>query len=139
MSRNRESAAAMYAAFKRGDIDFIFAGLDENVEWVFQGDPGQIPWAGSYRGIDGVREFFGKLAGNSSQHELVNVDWVDGGEKVVALGSFNAVASTGRPFSFNWAHVWTFNSSGKAVRFVDYTDTQVQAAAFASASAQAGA
>ena len=48
-----------YAAFGRGDIPGLLALMAEDMEWHHPG-PG-LPLAGTYRGHDGVANFFQKL------------------------------------------------------------------------------
>src|ERR1700687_1794531 len=52
-----------YAAFSRGDIPGLLAQLAEDVEWQIPG--AGLPLAGTYRGHDGVANFFQKLAADT--------------------------------------------------------------------------
>jgi len=47
----------IYAAFSRGDIPAVLNSLDAGAELTFEG-PGAIPWAGTWRGIEGWVRFF---------------------------------------------------------------------------------
>ncbi|MBC7930201.1 MAG: DUF4440 domain-containing protein, partial [Rubrivivax sp.] len=48
---------------------------------------------------------------------------IDGGDAVVALGRYGGkYKATGKSFQANFAHVWKIRE-GKAVEFVQYTDT----------------
>jgi ketosteroid isomerase-like protein len=52
---NVEFARRGYAAFNEGGIDAILAFLEPGIEWAVLGP---APFAGTYRGHDGVRDFF---------------------------------------------------------------------------------
>ena len=49
-----------YAAFGRGDIQSLLGMLSDNVEWQIPGEG--LPLSGTYRGRDGVGQFFQKLS-----------------------------------------------------------------------------
>jgi uncharacterized protein len=55
---NVEFARRGYAAFNEGGVDAILAYLEPGIEWVVLGP---APFAGTYRGHEGVREFFEML------------------------------------------------------------------------------
>ena len=46
-----------YEAFIHGDIPAVLESLTEDVEWTMQG-PSVIPFAGTFRGREGIAEFF---------------------------------------------------------------------------------
>jgi len=60
---NIQSVQEIYAAFGRGDIEFIVAHLDENVNWQIMGAPG-VRYAAIYKGQTEVPSFFQKGSGN---------------------------------------------------------------------------
>ena len=50
-------------------------------------------------------------------------EFIDGGDNVVVLGKYSGTyKATGKSFQADFAHVWTIRD-GKAVKFVQYTDT----------------
>jgi ketosteroid isomerase-like protein len=49
-----------YEAFGRGDIPAVLDSLTDDVEWTMQG-PSVIPFSGTFRGREGIAEFFGLL------------------------------------------------------------------------------
>src|SRR5207245_9892739 len=83
---NTEIVKGMYEAFNRGDITPVLNSLSDNVEWIVPGG-NSIPFAGRYRGRDGVAGFFRKLAEPSDTDPLQIDQYVEQGEVVVALGS----------------------------------------------------
>jgi ketosteroid isomerase-like protein len=58
-SQNIEISKKGYAAFDEGDVDAVLNDYDDNVEFVV---PGNSTVSGTYRGKDGVRELFAKVA-----------------------------------------------------------------------------
>jgi uncharacterized protein len=58
-SQNIETSKKGYAAFAEGDIETVLRDYDDNIEFVI---PGNSTVSGTYRGIDGVKELFAKVA-----------------------------------------------------------------------------
>ena len=58
-SENIEISKRGYTAFGAGDVDAVLADYDDDVEFVV---PGNSTVSGTYRGKDGVRELFAKVA-----------------------------------------------------------------------------
>lgn len=120
----------MYERFGPGDVDGIVALLAPDIVWHLPG-PAAVPYAGTWRGKSGVRDWFAAFAG-AVAIEAFAVDRVlaaDG--TVVALGSERArVKATGRTFETAFAHVWTV-AGGRIAGFRDTLDTAAVAAAFA--------
>jgi ketosteroid isomerase-like protein len=52
---NVNLVVGMYEGLGKGDLDGFFAGLDENVEFT---EPSSLPYGGTYRGHDGMRDLF---------------------------------------------------------------------------------
>jgi ketosteroid isomerase-like protein len=118
-----------YAAFGRGDLAAILRDVDPNVEWEEAG-PKEIPWAGSFRGHDGVKRFFAAIDAEAEVHSFEPQTFIAEGDKVVVLG-FEKIRSkrTGRTYECHWAHACTL-ADGKIVEFREYTDTSAIASAF---------
>jgi ketosteroid isomerase-like protein len=118
-----------YAAFGRGDLAAILRDVDPNVEWGETG-PKEIPWAGSFRGHDGVKKFFATIDAEAEIHSFGPETFIADGNHVVVLGSEKISSKrTGRTYECNWAHVFTL-AGGKIVKFREYTDTAAVASAF---------
>jgi uncharacterized protein len=58
-SQNIEISKKGFAAFDAGDFDAVLNDYDDDVEFVV---PGNSTVSGTYRGKDGVKELFGKVA-----------------------------------------------------------------------------
>jgi ketosteroid isomerase-like protein len=111
-----------YDAFGRGDVEGLIALLDTNVEWTTPG-PKDLPTAGTRRGQDAVREFFGLM----DQHYVVELfepkSFISDGDTVVVQGVDTIkVKATGKSLSETWAHVFTVKG-GSIVAFKEYLDT----------------
>src|SRR5262245_55775139 len=69
--RNRENpmsatniafVQSLYAAFGRGDIETIIAGLAPDVDWTVNGRSKDYPMLGNWKGQEGVQQFFAGVA-----------------------------------------------------------------------------
>jgi ketosteroid isomerase-like protein len=118
-----------YAAFGRGDIAAVLRVQAPNVELEYAG-PGQIPWSGNFRGLDGAKKFFAAIEAEAEIDIFEPQTFVAQGDQVVVLG-FEKVRSkrTGRSFENHWAHSFTL-ADGKIIKFREYAKTAAVAAAF---------
>jgi ketosteroid isomerase-like protein len=120
-----------YAAFGRGDIQAILATLADNVDWhAIIGAGPQVPTSGPRRGRAEVQTFFGQLVENVDFKKFEPREFVAEGDKVVALGYYEAVAKkTGRSFKSEWVMIFTI-ANGKVVKFREFADSAAVNAAF---------
>ena len=120
-----------YAAFKRGDFDALFANYAPDVDWQVFG-PDSMPTAGRWRGVDGLKQFFGALDQAMAVTSFETREFIAQDDRVVVLGDYAwTVKPTGKPFASHFAHVVTLRD-GKIATFREYTDTAAAVAAFAS-------
>jgi ketosteroid isomerase-like protein len=120
-----------YAAFARGDIQGLLTLLSEDIEWVIPG--AELPLAGTYRGHDGVANFFQKLALESETLAFEPREFVAEGDRVLVVGWERAkVKATNRMFQADWVMAFTVRN-GKVTKFHEYSDTQAIAEAHMSA------
>jgi ketosteroid isomerase-like protein len=110
-----------YSNFAKGNIPAVLAVFDSNIEWT---EAKGFPYGGTYRGPDSVTEqVFTKLATEWDGYTVKAHEFIDAGEKIVVLGKYSGTyKETGKSFEADFAHVWTLRD-GKAVKFVQYTDT----------------
>lgn len=119
---NTEVVQAAYEAFGQGDIPGLLSHLDSDITWVHP-DNDDIPWAGSYRGHDGVIKFFTAIGENVDFLAFEPRAFVAEEDKVVVLGyEKNRHKHTGREWETDWTHAFTLKD-GKVVSFQEYTDT----------------
>ena len=120
-----------YAAFSRGDIPGLLALMAEDVEWIIPG--AGLPLAGTYRGRDGVANFFQKLSAQSEVLEFQAREFVAEGDRVLVVGWERfKVKATNRTAEVNWIMSFTVRNE-KVASFREYTDTKAIAAAYESA------
>jgi uncharacterized protein len=125
-----------YAAFSRGDIPGLLALMAEDVEWQIPG--AGLPLAGTYRGRDGVANFFQKLAADSEILDFQPREFIAEGDRVLVVGWERAkVKATNRTVELDWVMSFTIRN-GKVAIFREYTDTKALAAAYGSTAAAAG-
>lgn len=120
MSKNNvEIVAALYEAFTRRDIPAILQAIDPEIT-ITQTE--QLPWGGSFRGIEGLQTFFGKLFENV-ESQVTPEEIIDAGEKVVVFGKTRGRAKkSGKEFDVRAVHVWTLRD-GKGLKFEPNVDT----------------
>jgi ketosteroid isomerase-like protein len=125
-----------YAAFGRGDVAGLLALLAEDVEWQIPG-PG-LPLAGTYRGHEGVANFFQKLSQEADILDFQPREFVADGDHVLVIGWESArVKATGRTAEVDWVMSFTVRN-GKIALFREFTDTKAIADAHVASAAAAG-
>ncbi len=95
--------------------------LSPDIDWT---EAEGFPYGGTYTGPHAVLEgVFMRLGTEWEGFAAVPDEFIDGGDRVVALGRYSGTyKATGKSFRANFAHVWKVRE-GKAVRFVQYVDT----------------
>lgn len=118
---NREKITGLYDAFARGDVPSVLGALDPEISWT---EAEGFPYGGTYLGPNAVLEsVFMKLGTEWEAFSAVPEQLVDGGDTVVALGTYSGTyRATGKSIKVPFAHAWTFED-GNIVKFVQYTDT----------------
>lgn len=110
-----------YEAFAKGDVPGVLGILSPDIAWT---EAAGFPYAGTYIGPNAVLEgVFMRLGTEWEGFSAVPAELIDGGDTVVALGKYSGTyRATGKSFEADFAHVWKLQD-GKAVSFVQYTDT----------------
>lgn len=120
----------LYAAFETGDVEAIAALATDDLEWSIPGPP-TVPFAGMFRGKEGIRRFFTIAVETLNVVEQRLDGFITDGDRVAALGYEDMqVKATGRHYRTTWVHLYTFRD-GKIAKFEEFVDTAAQAAAFA--------
>ena len=124
MASNVEATRKAYELFQRGDIPSLIRDLiDDSCTWVIPGPKDILPWAGIFKGKQGVANFFTQVGANLEFSEFAPRAMIEQGDTVVALGTLAGRAKkTGKPLKNEWAHVLKYDR-GKIVFFQEYTDT----------------
>ena len=117
-----------YEAFGRGDIPAVLELLTDDVEWTMQG-PSLIPFAGTFRGREGIEEFFSLLDETVEFEQFEPRKFIGQGDTVVVLGyERDVVKQTGRGFEEEWAHIYTLRDGKIATGlFIEDTAAHVEA------------
>jgi hypothetical protein len=135
--QNIQAVRDAYEAFTRGDILKVLDALTDDVEWAAPGPP-EIPYAGTFHGLDGAAEFFRILSQSDEVQKLEAQRFFADGDMVVVLGRYEArVKNTGKIVQDDFVHTFTFRS-GKVAKFHEYFDTANYAKAYQPAAARAG-
>lgn len=126
---NVQVARNIFEAFGRGDAPALLAFVSEDVLWAIEG-PSSVPYYGERRGHAGVMDFLAKLNGSVEFERFEPREFIDGGDKIVVLGTERgSVRATNKTLDNDWAMVFTVRD-GKVVQFRCYENTAVVEAAF---------
>jgi ketosteroid isomerase-like protein len=129
MTDNVKVIRECFDAFGRGDAAFIVARVSGDVDWRHPGGA-EVPYAGAYKGPQGVAQFFTRVGENIEVTSWQPVHVLAAGDEVVATGAWTGKArSTGRTFGGDWAMVFGLRD-GKIASFRVVEDTAQLAAAF---------
>lgn len=92
----------LYESFGAGDIDATLARFHPDVVMRISGDPAVVPFAGIYRGRDGVRRFIGLLSAELRWEDFRLDDlMIDGSKAVVRWHAPMTIRRTGKRFVFH--------------------------------------
>lgn len=114
----RETVARLYEAFEAGDTAAAFACFDPE---IVISQSAELPWGGTYRGLEEAAAFFTRLT--SRIRTQVKVErFVLAGDTVVESGRTEGIAlESGREFSIPETHVFKVRD-GKIVRMEAYVE-----------------
>ena len=118
MASSSEVVGEAYAAFERGDIPALLEQVSEAVEWVA---PVVLPQGGSFRGRDGVGEFFAGVGREWPELKVEIDDLIVDGDHIVGVGHGEGKLADGTEAGYGFTHVFTVDD-GKIVRFREYAD-----------------
>jgi len=126
----------VYEKLKAGDVESVLHLCAVDIEWELP-EMDNVPFAGVWRGPDGVRDFFAKVFQSQNVIEFEPQQYFAQDNRVVVLGTLTMrLNSTGREFRSPCAHVWTIRHGGIA-RFYEYVDTALVTKAHTNAMASA--
>ena len=127
MSRNYEVIKAHYAGSDARDLAAMMAPVTDKTAWT---EMAGFPYAGTYVGPDAIISGVFKRIGDDWDGYALKLErLVDGDTTIVGIGTYSGVyKKTGKSMSARVVHVWDMDD-GKAVRFEQFTDTELVAAA----------
>lgn len=121
-----------YEMFGRRDIPGLLETYADDIEWELPKMEG-VPYAGAWRGKEQLVKFFQTFDSAIQTTRFDVKDMVAQGNKVVVMGIFEGMAKpTGRSFENEWVNIHTYDENGQLVRFQQFSNTTVPAAAFKS-------
>jgi uncharacterized protein len=101
----------------------LFDLVAEDVEWYVLGSPDELPWAGTFRGSDGVRRWMEVLDEHMEYERFEPLEFLADGDTVIEIVfAAGRARATGRSFQSEVVRIWTFRD-GKAVRVRSFYDT----------------
>jgi ketosteroid isomerase-like protein len=128
MSKLIDPIKQLYAAFGRGDINFILANLTDDVSWEFEA-PAVLSWSGIRRGPRETALFFAGIAAEQTDPDLEMTEFFATDDAVAVFGRYRAtVKATGVRVDTPVAHYFQFRDD-KISRYVNI----VNSAAFVAA------
>ena len=112
-----------YGAFAAHDMDKALSLLSPDVVWVFYGPEDVIDYAGTYKGHEGVRQFF------TDEEKTVDISEVtrdyfavDGNVVIVTGRQKGAGKMTGGKYDVGWSHLFTIENN-RIVKLEVITDS----------------
>jgi uncharacterized protein len=119
-----------YSAFNSGDMEGAFACLSPDIEWIYHGPRDRIPFAGTFTGHDGVRDFFQRVVETIELVEMAPETFEAAGDTVYGTGiEHSRSLLTGREYRLRWAHIYKVEA-GVITRFEEFLDTATVAGVF---------
>jgi uncharacterized protein len=103
---------------------FIASGLmSDDIEWFVPGPKDVLPFAGLWKGVDGVQEFNRLLVATMRYDKIEIKEYMADGDQVAAIFWGEGIAkATGKPFKGEIVRLYTFKE-GKIVKVRNYYDT----------------
>ena len=119
---NTRLVQQVYQQFAARDAETLVNLLAADIEWRLPAME-HVPFAGTWKGRDGVRQFLRELGSSQDVIDFRPEQFVAQDNTVIVLGRFvMRVKQTGKESVSDWAHVWTIDG-GKVAQFKEYVDT----------------
>ncbi|NUO82096.1 nuclear transport factor 2 family protein [candidate division KSB1 bacterium] len=119
---NTAKVQAIFAAFGRGDVQFILNNVTDDVDWQTLG-PAIIPQAGPHKGRAEVGKFFEKVGQSYDFTQFEPREFVAQNDSVFAIVDYAAhVKKAGKSHAAQVAMLFVFKE-GKVAKFREYGDT----------------
>jgi uncharacterized protein len=118
-----------FADFGSGNIQGILDACTDDIVWSGPDNPG-VPFAGTFKGKDGVMNFFSTLAENVDYAAFEPKEFFSEKNTVVVLGHHTGtVKKTGKTYDHDWCMVFRMQDE-KLRDYYAFVDTLDQAEAF---------
>lgn len=121
-----------FAAFGKGDIQTIVNSTTDAVVWRHAGNPGIVPFAGTFNGHEGVGRFFQNVGSSVNITVFDPQNFVENGNTVTTTVNIKGtVLATGKEYNNTVDMVFTFDASGKVTNWEAKGDVSDLESAFA--------
>jgi ketosteroid isomerase-like protein len=109
-----------FKAWNAQDPQWVLEHMSPEVEWVA---PERDPFPGTYKGFEGVQEFWTRWRNAVGQLRFTPEEMIDAGDHVVVIAHRTASNDvTGLRISDKIAQVFSFDSQDKCVRVQEFYD-----------------
>lgn len=126
---NRQTVEQLYKYFAEGNMQAAISFFDNDITWVRPGEP-EIPFAGTFKGIEGIIKMLSIQSATLEIKTFLPKKICADDDTVVVLGTDTVVVrSTGKTYTSEWGHAFTFKD-GKIIHVHVYMDTKKIADAF---------
>ena len=132
---NIQTAGGVFPLLMQGKIDELLNLFTPDGSWTEPGPQGVLPSAGAFRGHEGLKKLFGRMANEGTEPVggFTPPAIVAQGDKVAMFGHRGAkVKATGKTWEDDWVLLFTFQGS-KIQSIQAYNDTAARVAAFSKA------
>ena len=121
-----------FAAFGKGEIQTIINSTADNIVWKHPGNPGVVPFAGTFTGHEGVGRFFQNVGSSVNITVFDPQNFVEKGNTVTSTVLIKGtVIATGKEYASTVDMAFTFDAAGKVTNWVATGDVASLEAAFA--------
>lgn len=134
MNDNIEIVKNIYNAFGagKGDNLEVLNFVTDDISWELVGKREDVPYAGEFKGFDGVREFYRLVIETTEVIEFRQDEFMTTEDKVIVLGFEHIRAkATGKEWKSPWIHVFWIRD-GKCCKLREWYDTASMSEAFRS-------
>lgn len=128
---NSQIIQKMYKDFATGNMQAVLSNFDNDIVWIRPGEP-EIPFAGTYAGIEGLAKMFGIISKTIKIKDFHPKQILENGDTVVVIGCDEAdVIATGKSYLSDWVYVYTIKNK-KITHVQVYLDSLLLSRAFQS-------
>lgn len=110
---------AAYDAFNRQDVPSVLTALHPEIVWQV---PAELPFGGTFHGVEEVLGYFGALAERFEALEVAVDRVLDAGPSHVVVEGRDRFGTAGEAVEIAFAHVATMRA-GRIAAFREYLDT----------------
>lgn len=127
--RNIATTKAIYEAVPKADAAAVFANIDPEIHVIYYGNEA-IPFAGEYKGLDGVIDFLTRVGDSVTVEKMEPKLFIAEGDNLAVWGHlWFKTKESGRSFDSDFAHIITLRE-GKWLFFRDFANSAMAADVF---------